>query len=291
MSLTHLRTFRVRHHECDVHATARDASILRYMQETAFDATAAAGYDQARYQAMGRVWLVRETWVEFAAPLRYGDLVQVQTWVEDFRRVRSRRAYELRHEGSGTLAAEGFSDWVFLNLHTQQPAAIPEELIAAFSPGGAPAGAPPRQRFPEAPPPPPGVFVSRRMVEWRDLDAAGHVNNAAYADYLEDAARQAMAHFGWPTARWIAAGLALATHMLHIEYRHPVLPEDTLAIVTWISNVTPHHGTRHTQITRSPGGELLAQAEARWACVEAHTRQPAAIPPQLIEDLRPHTSP
>lgn len=290
MPLTHLRTFRVRHHECDLHGVARDATYLRYMQETAFDASAAAGYDRARYLAMNRLWLVRETQVEFLSPLAYGDTVRIKTWVEDFRRVRSRRAYELRHEDSAALAAQGFTDWVFLNLENYHPAAIPPELIAAFSPEGMPTTTPPRPRFPAAPPPPPGLFTSRRTVEWRDLDAAGHVNNAAYADYLEDAARQAMAACGWPTARWTSAGLAIATRTLHLEYRQPILPDDELAIATWLSDLTPQQGTRHTQITRQADGELLAQARVTWGCVQAQTREPATTPKQLIEDLRPHTS-
>lgn len=288
MPLTHLRTFRVRHHECDLHGVARDATCLRFMQETAFDASAAAGYDRARYLAMNRLWLVRETQVEFLSPLRYGDTVQVKTWVEDFRRVRSRRAYELRHAGSTVLVAQGFTDWVFLNLGSSRPAAIPPELIAAFSPEGMPATAPPRPRFPAQPPPPAGLFTSHRKVEWRDLDAAGHVNNAAYADYLEDAARQALAGCGWPTARWTAAGLALATRTLHLEYRQPILPDDEMAIMTWLSDLAPRQGTRHTQITRQADGELLAQARATWGCVHAQTREPTAIPQQLLADLRPH---
>jgi hypothetical protein len=31
------------------------------MQETAFDASTAAGYDQARYAELGHHWLIRET--------------------------------------------------------------------------------------------------------------------------------------------------------------------------------------------------------------------------------------
>ena len=96
MPLTHVRTFRVRHYECDAYGHVNYANYLRYMQEAAFDASAAAGYDLDRYEAMGRHWLVRETDIEYLRPLRYGDTVQVKTWVADFRRIRSRRAYEFR---------------------------------------------------------------------------------------------------------------------------------------------------------------------------------------------------
>ena len=42
MALTHERTFRVRHYECDSYGHVNHANYLRYMQEAAFDASAAA---------------------------------------------------------------------------------------------------------------------------------------------------------------------------------------------------------------------------------------------------------
>src|SRR5439155_20426757 len=99
MPLTHERTFRVRHYECDAYGHVNNTNYLRYMQEAAFDASAAAGYDLARYAALGNHWLVRETEIEYLAPLRYGHSVRVTTWVEDFHRVRSRRAYTVHRLG------------------------------------------------------------------------------------------------------------------------------------------------------------------------------------------------
>ena len=81
----------MRHYECDAYGHVNHANYLRYMQETAFDASAAVGYDVARYEAIGRQWLVRETDITYLRPLVYGDTVIVKTWVADFRRVRSRR--------------------------------------------------------------------------------------------------------------------------------------------------------------------------------------------------------
>jgi len=180
MPLLHVRAFRVRHYECDASGHVHHANYLNYMQEAAFDASAAAGYDLARYEELGRHWLVRETDIEVLHPLCYGDSVQVKTWVADFRRVRSRRAYEFRLVESGGLVVRAQTDWVFMEGATWRPAPIPREMMAAFFPGGLPEPAPPRPRFPSAPPPPPGVFRLRRRVEWRDIDAAQHVNNAVY---------------------------------------------------------------------------------------------------------------
>ena len=103
MPHTHTRNFRIRHYECDAFGNLNNANFVRYMQETAFDASAAAGFDQERYNELGHHWLIRETEIEYLKPVRYGDTVAVKTWVVDFQRVRSRRAYEFTHEDSSEL--------------------------------------------------------------------------------------------------------------------------------------------------------------------------------------------
>ena len=63
------RVFRVRHYECDLYGHVNNANYVRYMQEAAFDASAAVGYDEARYHAMGTMWLVHSTDIEYLNPL------------------------------------------------------------------------------------------------------------------------------------------------------------------------------------------------------------------------------
>ena len=91
MPLVHEQSFRVRFHDSDMHRLVRDASYLRYMQEAAFAASAAAGYPEERYHAIRRLWLIRETFLDMHSPLCYGDSVRIKTWVESFGKVRSRR--------------------------------------------------------------------------------------------------------------------------------------------------------------------------------------------------------
>jgi acyl-CoA thioesterase FadM len=94
------------------------------MQETAFDASAVAGYDLDRYRELQGAWLVRETDITYLRPLAYDDRGIVKTWVLDFRRVRSRRAYELRHADSGEIAAQASGGSQSLVLpHLANPAA------------------------------------------------------------------------------------------------------------------------------------------------------------------------
>jgi acyl-CoA thioester hydrolase len=290
MPLTHTRTFRVRHYECDAYGHVNHTNYLRYMQEAAFDASAAAGYDLARYDAIDRYWLVRETEIEYLHPLRYGDSVQVKTYVADFRRVRSRRAYELSLLGSGKPVARAQTDWVFLQQSTLRPTLIPEEMKAAFFPEGAPDSMPPRERFPEPPPPPASVFRQHRRAEWRDLDQAGHVNNAVYLSYVEDSGLQMLAASGWPIGRMEAEGVAIVARYHRIEYKEPAQLDDELAVTTWVSDVERSTAVRHTTITRAGDNILLARTRTIHVWIDTQTGKATPIPEGLLVDLAPNTA-
>lgn len=288
MPLTHVRTFRVRHYECDTYGHAKCPSYLNYMQEAAFDASAAAGYDLARYEAMGCQWLVRETEIEYLRPLRYGDSVHVKTWVVDFRRVRSRRAYEFRQAESGELVARANTDWVFMDSATGQPTSIPPEMRRAFFPEGEPGQALPRSRFSPPPPPPPGVFRLRQQVEWRDLDPAQHVNNAVYLAYLENCGVQAVAAHGWPQARMHTEGFAIAARCHQIEYRQPGVWGDELELTTWVSDIQHDAAARHYTVSRVSDGALLVQARLLWGTMDVKTGQSIPLPALFLADLEPN---
>lgn len=255
MPLVHSRTFRVRHYECGPEGRVHPANYLRYMQEAAFDASAAAGYDLARYQAMGSHWLIRETEIDYLRPLRYGDAFELRTWVADFRRVRSRRAYEVRLAATGAPVARASTDWVFLDTATERPASIPEEMKAAFFPEGLLPQAEPRERFPDLLPPP-DAFRQRRRVERRDLDPAGHVNNAIYVTYVEECGRQRA------IVQDRAADGMLWPRQHRLEYRLPALLDDELELITWTVDGENSRPARYTWVQRAADGILLARARS-----------------------------
>jgi acyl-CoA thioester hydrolase len=289
MPLTHEQIFRVRYYECDMYGHVNHANYLRYMQEAAFGASAAAGYDLAAYQVMGRHWLLRESDIEYLAPLRHGDSLRVRTWVSDFRRVRSRRSYELWRlppaGGPEELAARATTDWVFLESSTGKPATVPPEMVAAFGPAGTEPVGPPRAPFPDVAPPA-GAYAARRQVAWRDVDPAQHVNNANYLAYAEDCAVETAAAYGWPVKRMVEeGGFAIIARRYRIEYRQPALLGDELIVSTWVSDVKRATAVRHYLIERAADKALLARAYALWVWADVRTGRPLRIPPDFLADF------
>lgn len=288
MPLTHECTLRVRFYECDAYGHVNNANYVRYMQEAAFDASAAVGYPYERYNEIRRLWLIRETDVEYLSPLRYGDRVTVRTWVHDFRRSRSRRMYELRRAGSDEMVARGCTDWVFIDSESGRPTRIPAEMVKAFMPEGAPESTPPHEHFPDPPPPPPAVFTLRRRVEWRDIDMAQHVNNAVYLAYIDDCGMQVAAAYGWPVARMREVGFAIVARWHHIEYKVPALVDDEIEIATYVYNMRNATATRAYHITRPSDGAMLLLAQTHYVWVDIKTGSPIRIPEQFISDFEPN---
>jgi acyl-CoA thioester hydrolase len=291
MPAVYERAFRIRHYECDAFGHLNNVSYLRYMQEAAYDASAAVGYGMVSYAQSGHRWFVRETNIEYLTPVYYGDSVTVRTWVMDFHRVRSKRAYEIYFSGTDRLAARGWSDWVYLETETNRPTSIPSEMIKAFIPEWSPEMVHPRQRYPTAPTRPKQVFSMRRQVEWRDLDPANHVNNATYLVYIQECGIQLGKAFGWPYERSDNAGILFVPRRHHIEYRISALLGEELEITTWLSNVRRSMLTRHFFIHRASDQELLAQDQTLYVAIDKKSLQPVRIPPALIADFAENISP
>lgn len=282
-------TFRVRHYECDQYGHLNNVNYIRYMQEAALDASADVGWDMARYQAVGHQWLIRETEIEYLAPVTYGEAVQVTTWVADFRRVRSRRMYEFRRvaaDGSvddDALVARASTDWVYLRMADLRPATIPDAMIRAFMPEGTPAKGDKRPPFPTPPAPPPGIFRLNKRVEWRDVDSAGHANNAAYFAYVEDISTQVGRANGWSMAHMQAQNLAMVCRQMRLLYLDSALMDDDLSIETWWSDPKRAFITRHYRIKRNSDDAILARARGLWVCFDLVRQRPMRIPDAMAQ--------
>jgi acyl-CoA thioester hydrolase len=282
MPAIHHQNFQVRYYECDAYGHLNNINYLRWMQEAAFGASAAVGYDFARYTGLGCLWLVRETDIEYLIPLEYGDEVDIKTSVIDFRRSHSRRRYEFINTKTGQLAACAETDWVYIDSKTLRPAAIPPEMQLAFFPEGAPVPDAARERFPSQPPPPPGVFSIRSQVAWRDIDTMWHVNNAMYLAYIEEVGRRICEAHGWTMQRMTEVGFGMVARRHQIEYRQPAVLGDELEIATWYSDVRRATAFRHYTIRRAGDGTLLARARTRWVWIDMITRKPIRIPEHFL---------
>lgn len=82
-----------------------------------------------------------------------------------------------------------------------------------------------------------GRHVVACPMRWSDLDAHGHVHNAVYLAYLQEARVDMLfIHAGRRGAEGLAAGVVVARH--EIEYRRPLVPRpDPVRVESWVAQI------------------------------------------------------
>lgn len=120
-------------------------------------------------------------------------------------------------------------------------------------------------------------FSCSIQVRWRDLDAFGHVNNAAFASYLEVARTEVWSRlFGGRSAMEIP----FFVHRLEIEYRRPVTLDDEVTV--WLRVGELRGASFFFEYVVAAGTEVAAVASTRLACVDNRTGRPV----RMNDDLR-----
>ena len=116
----------------DENGHVNNVTYVQWMQDIAVEHYASIGGIKA--QGPDATWVIREHRVEYFLPAFAGEEIEVRTWVENVRRVRSLRKYEFVRKQDGKVLVKGETDWVFVNSKNGNPLAIPEEVIAVFNP-------------------------------------------------------------------------------------------------------------------------------------------------------------
>jgi acyl-ACP thioesterase len=175
------RTYRVRFDEAGPDGNLSAAGYLRYAQDLASIHSESAGFGRDWYGARGLTWVARAIALEIDVPVTYGSELDVTTQLTGFRRVWARRQTEFRLRDRLDEIARATTDWVLINA-SGRPVRPPEGLIEAF--GSNLADFTPL-RLPDQPPPADALRYDS-TVRRGELDLLGHLNNAAYLDYMDE---------------------------------------------------------------------------------------------------------
>lgn len=130
-SSTYSKTMYIPQSSIDENGHVNNVAYVQWMQDIAVEHYASIGGIQA--QGPHATWVVREHKIEYLLPAFAGEEIEVRTWVENVRRVRSLRKYEFVRRSDGRVLVRGETDWVFLDVKTGAPRAIPENVSKVFS--------------------------------------------------------------------------------------------------------------------------------------------------------------
>ena len=121
-------------------------------------------------------------------------------------------------------------------------------------------------------------YSRRFRVRHYELDSFNHVNNAIYANYMQEAAIEASTHVGFGPAWYQERGVSWVIRQLSIRYHLPALYGDELELTTWVSEVRRVSSTREYVITRTSDQARVARARVNWVYIDLKTNQPTRLP-------------
>lgn len=115
----------------DENGHANNVAYVQWMQDVAVEHYASIGGIEA--QGKDATWVVREHKIEYLLPAFAGEEIEIKTWVENIRRVRSLRKYEFVRKSDGRVLVRGETEWVFVDVKTGRPLPIPEDVSKVFT--------------------------------------------------------------------------------------------------------------------------------------------------------------
>jgi acyl-CoA thioester hydrolase len=129
-------------------------------------------------------------------------------------------------------------------------------------------------------------FTSRLRVRYHEMDALGHVNNAVYQHYLEQAAIEHSEFLGFGPKRYEELDGVFVMRRIEIEYLRPAVAGDTLEVTTWLQQVRGPRAIRRYEIRQEGEEQILVTAEALWVWVDTKAMRPRAIPSLILDAFK-----
>jgi acyl-ACP thioesterase len=162
--------------DCAPSGRARLDSLARWLQDVAYADVEDAGLAQSA------VWVVRRTRLHVRRFPQFGERFELSTFCSGLGRMWAERRTDVVRSGGGVADVEAVSLWVHLDAVDWRPTRLSEEEIATYG------GAAPERRVSARlrhPPPAPEADRAPWLFRATELDIAGHINNAAYWQPLE----------------------------------------------------------------------------------------------------------
>jgi acyl-CoA thioester hydrolase len=115
-----------------------------------------------------------------------------------------------------------------------------------------------------------------------DIDALGHVNNAVYLKWVQEAVLHHWGRFASKEAVAKHLWVALAHQ---IRYRHPAYLNDHVVVRVALEKIL---GARafYKSVVRH-GDKVLAEVESSWCCLDAATRKPVRLAREIVARFLP----
>lgn len=125
------------------------------------------------------------------------------------------------------------------------------------------------------------IQPAKIQVRFADCDLMGHVNNAVYLSYFEQARMHYFAEMVDENWDWKKDGIILVKN--EVTYLKPILLHDTPLIYVKLASI----GTSSFTLVYSveAGGEAVAEGASKLVCFDFNAQKPVPVYAKMIEGL------
>lgn len=194
--LVYKQQFVIRSYEIGPDRTATMETLMNLLQETALNhvmcsGLAGDGFGATRQMSLRKlIWVVTRINIQVDKYSRWGDVVDIDTWVASSGKNGMRRDWIIRDRNTKKMIARATSNWVMMNRETRRLSKIPEEvrqevlpfylersIIAVDATDGA-------RKIEKLTDSTAEHIRSGLAPRWSDMDVNQHVNNVKYIGWI-----------------------------------------------------------------------------------------------------------
>lgn len=104
--MKHTMEVRIYYEDTDCGGVVYYANYLRYMERARTEYLVSRGYSVKKLMDEGTIFMVLRVEIDYKSPARYGDIIEVETWVRDATRLTMIFEHIMREKASGRVFVE-----------------------------------------------------------------------------------------------------------------------------------------------------------------------------------------
>ncbi|XP_057972848.1 palmitoyl-acyl carrier protein thioesterase, chloroplastic-like [Malania oleifera] len=189
------QTFVIRSYEIGPDETATMETLMNLLQETALNhvkssGLAGSGFGATREMSLRKlIWVVTRIHIQVEKYSSWGDVVEVDTWVDAAGKNGMRRDWLIRDYKTQRIITRATSTWVIMNRETRRLSKIPEQVRAELKPFYfnrvvIPTTEKLDSKIDKLNDETAQIIQSGLAPRWSDMDANQHVNNVKYIGWI-----------------------------------------------------------------------------------------------------------
>lgn len=129
--MNHTMDVTIYYEDTDCGGVVYYANYLRYMERARTEFLASRGYAVKKLMDEGTIFMVLRVEIDYKSPARYGDTIEIETWVKDVKRVTMVFEHVMREKSSKRVFVECKAKVVYVDPNGR-PKRLPEAYVESM---------------------------------------------------------------------------------------------------------------------------------------------------------------